>query len=105
ATKAIAEPRIRRGKLWQAACPNDSICQIIAAAWCHEGDEIGPVLEQLATPARSTDIGRRLFVSYHARHETGLDVTAEAWELVEADNVFDGTYTGSVLGTSHGAVR
>ena len=101
----IAEPRIRRGQLWQAACPDEPLCQVIAGAWSHEGDQIGPWLDGLETSARMTDIALRLFVTYHARHETGLDITAEAWRLVEGDNVFDATYTGAVLGIDRGTVR
>jgi hypothetical protein len=100
--KKTAKLEFRKGKLWEIACPKEPLCQVLAGAWTHQGEKIGPWLEQLASAARATDIARRLFVTYHVRYQTGVNVTADAWKLIESDNLFDPTYIGLLFGPAKG---
>ncbi|MBD2768101.1 hypothetical protein IC235_09385 [Hymenobacter sp. BT664] len=96
--RLIDEYHPRAGALWSAASGDDPLCMSLAATRILRERAIGHWFTKAVYEIPEVDIVWRIYLAYHLREQTGVDVTEAAWRLVMSDNVFDSTYDGYTRG-------
>jgi len=96
--RSIDESYPRQGALWAAVGTDDPLCKSLAASWSLPEKAIGDWATKAINEIPEVDIVWRIYLAYHLRNQTSVDVTEPAWRLVMSDDVFDSTYDGFTRG-------